>query len=896
MNISKQSIDRVTTKLSDSPARVLSVLCLGPAENPIENSFFNTDIDNILKDKNTIVSENDYIELKDGKKYKCFYYDRLCHNLQILDFQHLELQPNERMFIITNIECYENKRVIIGLGRFCRVKMWINDVFVCNALTGLAEGCLLFLQLNKGNNVVFVEMSQFDTTRLVDMFSFRINDINNEIIGIDGRLTKDIIDTLVMNKVSVVKEETKVRRDSVHEFMIIPRDYVNISERSSVTVIVENDTGDKCDTFNAEICKPIRYDISSISDKLADSFSLSFNITVRADSGENVNTKHVVPLGIISDELERLKVQYGTIAKQYELNDEDRHNIEGRIQDIARLTADSVRLEKEKRLTTLEYLESLFSEYAEPIKHERENLRRIFEYIKKGQHFSDFARRNTPIRIYFKSCLDDQTLNYHISLPENYSIHKKYPLVVFLPYWKYDYALEIHKAFKYEEEVIMAEILFRGVNTGSYIGEAAILEVMQIILNKYSIDTDRMYLIGACNGAYASWTMAQAYPYLFTAIATIDGIPYPPNLRNVSNVEVLNIAGDEETSLESCFYGPRDILSQYGNYEGILAKRANPDTILTYVYSQTVVKWLLRHKRKRYPKRIYYRTERIRHTRTYWVEVVSINAGEKYCELEGELVDNSTINLHLTNIEQFVLTIPDFMRRDRLLININQGNIFTLYDLENNKLCFRKKEGKYHILDNMQQLEFQRNSLGMGILDIYMDRLKVVIPLQCGSEDEEIVIKETAEGFSRPQTMGWQPVLQVHYPVVNDDALTKKDLDECNLIAIGTDNSKNSVIEKIIGNLPFRFDERGYEYRGNYKEGKYCLTFIVPNPLNRNKKLLVIYSNDFKLFRKNMFTRQVIIPSYVNGLHPFLNSEAIIYGGKDYLVVNTLGDNIAQVI
>ena len=259
-------------------------------------------------------------------------------------------------------------------------------------------------------------------------------------------------------------------------------------------------------------------------------------------------------------------------------------------------------------------------------------------------------------------------------------------------------------------------------------------------------------------------------------------------------------------------------------------------------------------------------------------------------------MDNSTINLHLTDIEQFVLTIPDFMRRDRLLININQGNIFTLYDLENNKLCFRKKEGKYHILDNMQQLEFQRNSLGMGILDIYMDRLKVVIPLQCGSEDEEIVIKETAEGFSRPQTMGWQPVLQVHYPVVNDDALTKKDLDECNLIAIGTDNSKNSVIEKIIGNLPFRFDERGYEYRGNYKEGKYCLTFIVPNPLNRNKKLLVIYSNDFKLFRKNMFTRQVIIPSYVNGLHPFLNSEAIIYGGKDYLVVNTLGDNIAQVI
>lgn len=896
MNISKKSIDRVTTKLSNSPVRILSALCLGPAENPIENGFFNTYIGNILKDENTIVSENDYVELKDGKKYKCFYYDRLYPGYQALDFRGFKLQPNERIFIIANIECYENKKAIARLGRACRVKMWINDVFVCNALIGLFDSYLLFLQLNKGNNVVFVEMSQFEPTRLAEVFSFRINDINNEILGVDGRLTKDIIDTLVMNKVSVVKEKSEVRRDSMHEFMIIPRDHVNISERSSVTVIVENDTGDKCGTFNAEICKPIRYDIGSISEKLADSFSLSFNITVRADSGEDVNTKHVVPLGIISDELERLKVQYETIAKQYELNDEDRYNIEGRIQDIARLTADPVRLEKEKVLATLEYLESTISEYASSIRHEIENLHRIFEYIKKGQHFGDFVQRNTPIRIYFKSYLDDQILNYHISLPENYSIHKKYPLIIFLPWWNYDCALEIHKTLKYEEEVIMAEILFRGVNLGSYVGEAAILEVMQMILEKYDIDTDRIYLIGYCDGAYACWAMAQAYPHLFAAIATISSSPYLPNLRNVSNVGVLNIAGDEENELESKFYIPADILSQYGNHEGILAKLGKLGTVMLYLYSRSVVKWLLKHKRKIYPKRIYYRTERIRHNKTYWVEVVSIDPGKKYCELEGELVGNSNINLHLSNIEQFVLTIPDFMKRDRLIININQDNIFTLYDLENNKLCFRKKEGKYHVLDSMQQLEFHKSSLGMGILDIYMDRLKVVIPSQYGSEDEIIVIKETAEGFSRPKCMGWISVQQVNYPVVNDNALTKKDLDECNLITIGSNDSNNKVIEKIIGNLPFRFDERGYEYRGNCKEGKYCLMFIMPNPLCKDKKILIIYTNDYTLLRRNMFTRRIITPTYLTGLHPFLNSEAIIYDDENYLVVNTLGDNIAQVI
>ena len=74
MRISEESIDKITTIFNGEPVIVGKAFRIVPAENPPENDLFNTRVGNILKDEKAVISENGYIELKNGKKYKCIYH------------------------------------------------------------------------------------------------------------------------------------------------------------------------------------------------------------------------------------------------------------------------------------------------------------------------------------------------------------------------------------------------------------------------------------------------------------------------------------------------------------------------------------------------------------------------------------------------------------------------------------------------------------------------------------------------------------------------------------------------------------------------------------------------------------------------------------------------------
>lgn len=59
---------------------------------------------------------------------------------------------------------------------------------------------------------------------------------------------------------------------------------------------------------------------------------------------------------------------------------------------------------------------------------------------------------------------------------------------------------------------------------------------------------------------------------------------------------------------------------------------------------------------------------------------------------------------------------------------------------------------------------------------------------------------------------------------------------------------------------------------------------IVQNPWNSKYHILYINTNDSKLLSKNLFTRRMILPVYVNGRHPYLNQDILIFNEKGYSV------------
>jgi len=77
-------------------------------------------------------------------------------------------------------------------------------------------------------------------------------------------------------------------------------------------------------------------------------------------------------------------------------------------------------------------------------------------------------------------------------------------------------------------------------------------------------------------------------------------------------------------------------------------------------------------------------------------------------------------------------------------------------------------------------------------------------------------------------------------------------------------------------------DETGYVYDGKRYYGAYSVIQIVQNPWNSKYHIVYINTNDSRLYSKNLFTRTVCLPAYVNGWHPYLNRDVLIFDETGY--------------
>lgn len=203
---------------------------------------------------------------------------------------------------------------------------------------------------------------------------------------------------------------------------------------------------------------------------------------------------------------------------------------------------------------------------------------------------------------------------------------------------------------------------------------------------------------------------------------------------------------------------------------------------------------------------------------------------------------------------------------------------------------FVKTDTGYKISESIIE-GYYKSCKGMGLLDIYMDSMKIVIPERYESIDEEYIVKDLANKYSHPNTSGYNPIIHVNYPILKDSEVSKELIENNNIILIGTEKN-NKLIYQTREDMPTQLLKNGYSYDGNSVYSDYCLLQIFQNPFNVNKKILVISYNNFALLKKSLFLRKVILPSYSNGIHDFLNNDALIFDGKKYFKVYTWGNRI----
>lgn len=117
------------------------------------------------------------------------------------------------------------------------------------------------------------------------------------------------------------------------------------------------------------------------------------------------------------------------------------------------------------------------------------------------------------------------------------------------------------------------------------------------MINKYSIDTKRLYICGLSMGGFGTWYMGMAYPELFTAIAPCCGGGMPWNAR-LLKMPIWAFHG-----LDDDIVSPRNTIEmidalkgvnphlRYDLYEGV------GHNSWDIAFSEQLLEWLLSHKK-----------------------------------------------------------------------------------------------------------------------------------------------------------------------------------------------------------------------------------------------------------------------------------------------------------
>ena len=182
----------------------------------------------------------------------------------------------------------------------------------------------------------------------------------------------------------------------------------------------------------------------------------------------------------------------------------------------------------------------------------------LLDVIKSGRN--PLATIRGDIHWAYQSAVDQTFQPYRFYVPNNYDAKKKWPLVVALHGMGGD-ENSFFASYNNGEIKRIAEargylvVCPKGRAPASmYMGaaETDVIDVIKMMKRDYSIDEDRVYLMGHSMGGYGSWSVAVNHPDLFAAIGPIAGGGQPVvmmNLKKIAHVPWIVIHGDKDPTV-----------------------------------------------------------------------------------------------------------------------------------------------------------------------------------------------------------------------------------------------------------------------------------------------------------------------------------------------------------
>lgn len=843
--------EKVNHEFVNNRLKITKTFLVGPFTNSKKNDFLNTEINNILYDKNQLIVENQSIKLSDGNSYPVYYYDQLDDDSEIdllsIGVKKKFKDKDDRILMFFNIFCDEDKKIFLYKTlNFC--KIWVDGNLVLHGDNYDGRGEVI-LPLCAGNNCIMLEYNSTCNKGLV------LFDITGKDKFFELEYILDYSQKFASNEIDIVQESVICLFEEEYEMIVIPKDFIEFDLNQLILTKIYDCNHDLVHIFQANFLNPIKISVQNL--RLLNTFYLTIEFTYQVRDKVFKKSSQILinsPKLLIQNYCQQFaKLKAG-------LSIDECINFEYRASDVLERFEEEIKYAADLKeiISDIEILKDLLIHYSKGL-----SLR---DYIIKYQR---------AIQIYYVSLIDNSIEKYWIALPHDYSPDLNYPLLYHLPIRRYaqPFIYEvINQMLDDKESFIFVSPTGRGTTLGSYIGEASFLEVNSLVNQNWRVDVNRIYSYGNSNGGFGTWAIAQTHPELFRGILTSGGGPYLNNLKNVSHMSVINVCGTSDQNYYSHFKKINGIIDMdfvdYLSYE--IDNLNHFDTEL-FTFSPLLIRRLM-YRDYCFNDKIYFRTERIRHNKTKYIVINYFKENVEFAEVMIDLSEKNKMKVCTLNISEFTLNVSNLALKDIVINNISY-DIPEKVDLS--KLTFRLENSQNTFELIPPKINSNYQSFGMGIMDIYMDRFQVLLPLNVNSF-EKVTLEAVANAFANPITKTWSPNVHVKYLKYYYDYLNLSDLNINSIVLIPTCINKE-IISELNDSVGFEFNEKGYKVSQNFKEEKFVLVSICRQKLNPTQKLLFIYYNDIELLKKSIFSRSIILGSYVNGVSKYFNKDIILY-------------------
>jgi predicted peptidase len=227
---------------------------------------------------------------------------------------------------------------------------------------------------------------------------------------------------------------------------------------------------------------------------------------------------------------------------------------------------------------------------------------------KSEMKFSLLERGGQHSHAFNKTITKTLSCNYLLFLPEDYGREKKsWPLMLFL-HGAGERGSDIEKVKVHgPPKIVQRKKDFPFIVVSPQCPEdewwtdktEMLINLLDDIVARYDVDTERIYLTGLSMGGYGSWALASKYPDRFAAVVPICGGGDPILARTLKDVPIWAFHGakDSVVPVEESKRLVEAVNARGGNAKLTIYPDANHDSWTETYNNPKLYEWLLEHHR-----------------------------------------------------------------------------------------------------------------------------------------------------------------------------------------------------------------------------------------------------------------------------------------------------------